>query len=120
MYLLSSLPIISLQVKKLHQDRKLDQLVDKDMRNNFDRIELEEMVQVALLSTQFNPSNRPKMSEVLRMLEGDGLAEKWEASQKVETPRYNNRPFENFPQRYSDFIEESSLVVEAIELSGPR
>lgn len=109
-----------LQVKKLHQDRKLDQLVDKDMRNNFDRIELEEMVQVALLSTQFNPSNRPKMSEVLRMLEGDGLAEKWEASQKVETPRYNNRPFDNFPQRYSDFIEESSLVVEAIELSGPR
>lgn len=107
-------------VKKLHQDRKLDQLVDKDLRNNFDRIELEEMVQVALLCTQFNPSNRPKMSEVLRMLEGDGLAEKWEASQKVETPRYNNRPFDNLPLRYSDFIEESSLVVEAIELSGPR
>lgn len=107
-------------VKKLHQEEKLDVLVDKDLRNIFDRVELEEMVQVALLCTQFNPSNRPKMSEVLRMLEGDGLAEKWEASQqKVETPRY--RPFDNIPpQRYSDFIEESSLVVEAIELSGPR
>lgn len=109
-----------MQVKKLHQEEKLDVLVDKDLRNIFDRVELEEMVQVALLCTQFNPSNRPKMSEVLRMLEGDGLAEKWEASQqKVETPRY--RPFDNIPpQRYSDFIEESSLVVEAIELSGPR
>ncbi|XP_043805617.1 protein NSP-INTERACTING KINASE 3 isoform X3 [Manihot esculenta] len=105
-------------VKKLHQEGKLNVLVDKDLKGNFDRIELAEMVQVALLCTQFNPSHRPKMSEVLKMLEGDGLAEKWEASQKVETPRF--RSFENHPQKYSDFIEESSLVVEAMELSGPR
>ncbi|KAJ4850207.1 Protein NSP-INTERACTING KINASE 3 [Turnera subulata] len=105
-------------VKKLHQDRKLNLMVDKDLRGNFDRVELEEMVQVALLCTQFNPSHRPKMCEVLKMLEGDGLAEKWEASQRVETPRF--RSCENPPQRYSDFIEESSLVVEAMELSGPR
>ncbi|KAM7468657.1 hypothetical protein LguiB_016219 [Lonicera macranthoides] len=106
-------------VKKLHQDGKLNVMVDKELKNNFDRVELEEMVQVALICTQFNPSNRPKMSEVLRMLEGDGLAEKWEASQRAETPRY--RGFENnYPQRYSDYIEESSLVVEAMELSGPR
>ncbi|KAJ6431135.1 hypothetical protein OIU84_018600 [Salix udensis] len=106
------------QVKKLHHDRKLNLMVDKDLRSNFDRIELEEMVQVALLCTQFNPSHRPKMSEVLKMLEGDGLAEKWEASQRAETPRI--RSCENHPQRYSDYIEESSLVVEAMELSGPR
>ncbi|KAG5236228.1 protein NSP-INTERACTING KINASE [Salix suchowensis] len=105
-------------VKKLHHDRKLNLMVDKDLRSNFDRIELEEMVQVALLCTQFNPSHRPKMSEVLKMLEGDGLAEKWEASQRAETPRI--RSCENHPQRYSDYIEESSLVVEAMELSGPR
>lgn len=90
-------------------------MVDKDLKGNFDRIELEEIVQVALLCTQFNPSHRPKMSEVLRMLEGDGLAEKWEASQGVETPK-----FRSCEKRYSDFIEESSLVVEAMELSGPR
>ncbi|KAL3339282.1 hypothetical protein AABB24_028088 [Solanum stoloniferum] len=104
--------------KKLHVEKKLNLMVDKDLKNNFDRIELEEMVQVALLCTQFIPTYRPKMSEVLRMLEGDGLAEKWEASQKVETPRY--RTSENTPKRYSDYIEESSLVVEAMELSGPR
>ncbi|KAK3416784.1 hypothetical protein EUGRSUZ_H02547 [Eucalyptus grandis] len=105
-------------VNKLHKDGKLNQLVDKDLGVNFDRIELEEMVKVSLLCTKFNPLERPKMSEVLRMLEGDGLAEKWEASQKVETPRF--RSCENPTPRYSDFIEESSLVVEAMELSGPR
>ncbi|KAJ6898215.1 LOW QUALITY PROTEIN: hypothetical protein NC652_024893 [Populus alba x Populus x berolinensis] len=103
-------------VKKLHHERKLNLMVDKDLRGNFDKIELEEMV--ALLCTQFNPSHRPKMSEILKMLEGDGLAEKWEASQRVKTPRF--RSCENPPQRYSDYIEESSLVVEAMELSGPR
>lgn len=107
-----------MQVKKLHQDGKLNQMVDKDLKGNFDRVELEEIVQVALLCTQFNPSCRPKMSEVLKMLEGDGLAEKWEASQEVETPRFGSS--ETPPQRYSSFIEESSLVVEAMELSGPR
>ncbi|XP_073132743.1 protein NSP-INTERACTING KINASE 3-like isoform X2 [Henckelia pumila] len=105
-------------VKKLHREGKLNLMVDKDLENNFDRMELHEMVQVALLCTHFNPSHRPKMSEVLRMLEGHGLAEKWEQSQNFETPRY--RSSECRSQRYSDFIEESSLVVEAIELSGPR
>ncbi|XP_042048967.1 protein NSP-INTERACTING KINASE 3-like [Salvia splendens] len=106
-------------VKKLHQEGKLSLMADKDLKNEYDRMELEEMVQVALLCTQFNPLHRPKMSEVLRMLEGDGLAEKWEQSQNNETtPRF--RTIEQPIQRYSDFIEESSLVVEAMELSGPR
>ncbi|CAA3020541.1 NSP-INTERACTING KINASE 3 [Olea europaea subsp. europaea] len=105
-------------VKKLHKDGKLNLMVDKDLKKNFDKVELEEIVQVALLCTHFNPIHRPKMSEVLRMLEGDGLVEKWESSQTVDTPRYHT--FENPSQRYSDFIEESSLVVEAMELSGPR
>ncbi|KAJ8758957.1 hypothetical protein K2173_003195 [Erythroxylum novogranatense] len=105
-------------VKKLHLEGKLNLMVDRDLRGNFDMIELEEMVQVALLCTQFNPIHRPKMSDVLKMLEGDGLAEKWEASQKIETPKL--RSFDYSRQRYSDFIEESSLVTEAMELSGPR
>ncbi|KAF6175953.1 hypothetical protein GIB67_003441 [Kingdonia uniflora] len=63
-------------VKKLHQDGKLHLMVDKDLKNNLDLVVLEEMVQVALLCTQFHPLHSPKMSEVMRMLEGDGLAEK--------------------------------------------
>ncbi|CAN6453179.1 unnamed protein product [Victoria cruziana] len=105
-------------VKKLHQENKLNQMVDKDLKNNFDRVELEEIVQVALLCTQYHPANRPKMSDVLRMLEGDGLAERWEASQRVEAPR--TKTVEKEEHKYLDFVEESSLVVEAMELSGPR
>ncbi|XP_073050050.1 protein NSP-INTERACTING KINASE 2-like [Primulina eburnea] len=106
-------------VKKIHQEKKLDMLVDKDLKNNYDRIELEEMVQVALLCTHYLPSHRPKMSEVVRMLEGDGLAEKWEASQKAEATRCRANEFSS-SERYSDLTDDSSLLVQAMELSGPR
>ncbi|CAA2976930.1 NSP-INTERACTING KINASE 2-like [Olea europaea subsp. europaea] len=106
-------------VKKIHQEKKLDVLVDKDLKNNYDRIELEEMVQVALLCTQYIPSHRPKMSEVVRMLEGDGLAEKWEASQRAESTRCRANEFSS-SERYSDLTDDSSLLVQAMELSGPR
>ncbi|GLU10310.1 hypothetical protein SLE2022_271260 [Rubroshorea leprosula] len=66
-------------VKKIHQEKRVEVLVDKELGNNYDRIEVGEMLQVALLCTQYLPSHRPKMSEVVRMLEGDGLAEKWAA-----------------------------------------
>ncbi|KAL3596961.1 hypothetical protein D5086_008598 [Populus alba] len=106
-------------VKKIHQEKKLEMLVDKDIKGNYDRIELEEMVQVALLSTQYLPSHRPKMSEVVRMLEGDGLAERWEASQRAEATK--SKPHElSSSDRYSDLTDDSSLLVQAMELSGPR
>lgn len=106
-------------VKKLHQEKKLEMLVDKDLKNNYDKIELEEIVQVALLCTQYLPSHRPKMSEVVRMLEGDGLAEKWEASQRTEATRCRANEFSS-SERYSDLTDDSSLLVQAMELSGPR
>lgn len=93
-------------------------LVDKDLRSNYDRIELEEIVRVALLCIQYLPSHRPKMSEVVRMLEGDGLAEKWEASQRAEASRSRANEFSS--ERYSDLTDDSSLFAQAIELSGPR
>ncbi|KAL9273534.1 NSP-INTERACTING KINASE 2-like protein [Drosera capensis] len=106
-------------VKKLHHEKKLDTVVDKDLRNSYDIIELEEMIQVALLCSQFLPSNRPKMSEVVRMLEGDGLAEKWEASQRAESTRCRANEFPS-SERYSDLTDDSSMLVQAMELSGPR
>ncbi|KAF2282754.1 hypothetical protein GH714_043163 [Hevea brasiliensis] len=106
-------------VKKIHQEKKLEMLVDKDLNGNYDRIELEEMVQVALLCTQFLPSHRPKMSEVVRMLEGDGLAERWEASQRLEATKSKPHEFSS-SDRYSDLTDDSSLLVQAMELSGPR
>ncbi|XP_011012715.1 PREDICTED: protein NSP-INTERACTING KINASE 1-like isoform X2 [Populus euphratica] len=106
-------------VKKIHQEKKLEMLVDKDIKGNYDRIELEEMVQVALLSTQYLPNHRPKMSEVVRMLEGDGLAERWEASQRAEATKSKPHEFSS-SDRYSDLTDDSSLLVQAMELSGPR
>lgn len=117
--------IIVVQVKKLHEEKKLELLVDKDLKNKYDRIELEEMIQVALLCTQYLPGHRPKMCEVVRMLEGDGLAERWEASQRVNndaTPNPKcNKPHEfSSSDRYSDLTDDSSLLVQDMELSGPR
>ncbi|KAI4352318.1 hypothetical protein L6164_006582 [Bauhinia variegata] len=106
-------------VKKLHQEKKLELLVDKDLKSNYDRIELEEMVRVALLCTQYLPGHRPKMSEVVRMLEGDGLAERWEASQRAESTKCKPHEFSS-SDRYSDLTDDSSLLVQAMELSGPR
>ncbi|AQK80934.1 hypothetical protein ZEAMMB73_Zm00001d036404 [Zea mays] len=37
------------ELKKMHQEKQLDTLVDKGLESKYDRIELEEMVQVALL-----------------------------------------------------------------------
>uniref|UniRef100_M1AML1 non-specific serine/threonine protein kinase n=1 Tax=Solanum tuberosum TaxID=4113 RepID=M1AML1_SOLTU len=107
-------------VRKIHQEKKLDVLVDKDLRINYDRIELEEMVQVALLSTQYLPGHRPKMSEIVRMLEGDGLAERWEASQKFDgSNKYKTKELSS-SERFSDLTDDSLLLVQAMELSGPR
>lgn len=108
------------QVKKIHQEKKLDILVDKDLKSNYDRIELEEMVQVALLCTQYLPGHRPKMSEIVRMLEGDGLAERWEASQKFDgSNKYKTKELSS-SERFSDLTDDSLLLVQAMELSGPR
>ncbi|AQK90475.1 Protein NSP-INTERACTING KINASE 3 [Zea mays] len=109
-------------VKKLHQEKQLGVMVDKDLGSSYDGVELEEMVQLALLCTQYHPSHRPRMSEVIRMLEGEpGLAERWEASQSnVDTPKSVSS--ELLPPKYVDFAaaDESSLGLEAMELSGPR
>lgn len=68
-----------LQVKGLLENKKLEDLVDNDLKDNYVEDEVESLIQIALLCTQSDPIKRPKMSEVVRMLEGDGpLAERWE------------------------------------------
>ncbi|CAL5001859.1 unnamed protein product [Urochloa decumbens] len=125
-------------VRKVHQEKMLDLLVDQDLGPHYDRIEVAEMVHVALLCTQFQPSHRPKMSEVVRMLEGDGLAEKWEATNRPAAAAachdplgYDHRNDSNGSVFFNDFLHDndSSLssdearsidMVEEMELSGPR
>ena len=75
------------------------------------------IVQVALLCTQASPEDRPAMSEVVRMLEGEGLAERWEEWQHVEVNR--RQDYERL-QRRLGWGEDSVHNQDAIELSGGR
>lgn len=92
-------------------------LVDPDLQTNYIEVEVEQLIQVALLCTQGSPMDRPKMSEVVRMLEGDGLAEKWDEWQKVEVLRQD---IDFLPHLTSDWIVDSTENLHAFELSGPR
>ncbi|CAL9093934.1 unnamed protein product [Musa textilis] len=105
-------------VKGLLKEKKLEMLIDPDLQNNYVDSEVESLIQVALLCTQGSPMERPKMSEVVRMLEGGGLAERWDEWQKVEVVRHEA---EFVPRnRASDWILDSTDNLRAIELSGPR
>ncbi|XP_068647095.1 probable LRR receptor-like serine/threonine-protein kinase At4g30520 [Aristolochia californica] len=116
-------------VKKVHQEKKLDLLVDKESRVQYDKIEVGEMVQVALLCTQYLPAHRPKMSEVVRMLEGDGLAERWEASQKnahkQQSQQKQAADEEHMDDDHSIMLgtihaDDDEQQLDEMELSGPR
>ncbi|XP_050206239.1 LRR receptor kinase BAK1-like [Mercurialis annua] len=104
-------------VKALLKEKKLEMLVDPDLQTNYVDTEVEQLIQVALLCTQSSPMERPKMAEVVRMLEGDGLAERWEEWQKVEVVRQEN---DLAPSRSSEWILDSTENLHAVELSGPR
>ncbi|KAF7820576.1 somatic embryogenesis receptor kinase 2 [Senna tora] len=100
-------------VKGLLKEKKLEMLVDPDLHNNYVEAEVEQLIQVALLCTQGSPMDRPKMSEVVRMLEGDGLAERWDEWQKVEVLR---QEVELAPHPNSDWIVDSTENLHAVEL----
>ncbi|NP_001313795.1 BRASSINOSTEROID INSENSITIVE 1-associated receptor kinase 1-like precursor [Gossypium hirsutum] len=105
-------------VKGLLKDRRLETLVDADLQGNYIDHEVEQLIQVALGCTQGTPMERPKMSEVVRMLEGDGLAERWEEWQKEEMFR---REFNHNHQTNADWIiADSTSYLRPDELSGPR
>nr|XP_012462196.1 unnamed protein product [Gossypium raimondii] len=105
-------------VEGLLKERKLETLVDSDLQGNYIEEEVEQLMQVALLSTQSTPMGRPKMGEVVRMVEGDGLAERWEDWQKRKMfhQEFNNTHHPNVKW----FIPDSTSRILPDELSGPR
>lgn len=104
-------------VKKLQREKKLDAIVDRNLNRNYDGQEVEIMIQVALLCTQSSPEDRPTMSVVVRMLEGEGLAERWEEWQHDEVNR--RQDYERLQRRF-DWGDDSVHNLDAIELSGGR
>ncbi|KAJ6766929.1 LRR RECEPTOR-LIKE SERINE/THREONINE-PROTEIN KINASE-RELATED [Salix purpurea] len=105
-------------VRTLHEEKRLEVLVDRDLKGCFDESELEKAVDLALQCTQSHPNLRPKMSAVLKVLEG--LA----GQPAIEEPQGVSSIGEaracNCPGLCSDAREESSFIIEAMELSGPR
>lgn len=114
---------LNIQVKGLLKEKKLETLVDADMHGNYINEEVEELIQVALLCTQGTAMERPKMSEVVRMLEGDGLAERWEEWQKEEIiqQEFNRNHHENNDWIIAgNALPDSTPNLRPEELSGPR
>lgn len=108
-----------MQVKTLYEDKRLEVLVDRDLKGCYGADELEKTVEVAMHCTQSHPNLRPKMSEVLKVLEsitGQPTA--------VEESQAGNAPCEgrscSFSRNHSCGNGEYSFIIEAMELSGPR
>ncbi|CAN1281470.1 Somatic embryogenesis receptor kinase 1 [Linum perenne] len=104
-------------VKGLVQEKKLEMLVDPDLHNNYVDSEVEQMIQVSLLCTQGPLSDRPKMCDVVTMLEegGDSLAERWDQWEKVQVVVQ-----QEVLQPLHYIIVDSTGNLQAHELSGPR
>jgi len=106
-------------VKALLKEKRLETLVDADLDGNYEEEEVEELIQVALLCTQSSPLERPKMSEVVRMLEGEGLAEKWDKWWQKEDIIQQNFDPSNLHHAYWPLLDSTSNIPPD-ELSGPR
>ncbi|WCJ27229.1 Leucine-rich repeat protein kinase family protein [Euphorbia peplus] len=105
-------------VRTLYEEKRLEVIVDRDLRGCYDGVELETAVELALQCTQSHPNLRPKMSEVLKVLQG--LA----GQSGTEDPQFVSNTYDartcSFSRNYSDIHEEHSFIIEAMELSGPR
>ncbi|CAM8898926.1 unnamed protein product [Rhodiola kirilowii] len=105
-------------VKTLQEEKRLEMLVDRDLKGHYDAEELENMVELALMCTQSHPNLRPKMSQALKVLED--MADLAQSGDVVETDCGSEARGFSFSRNYSVGHEESSFSMEPIELSGPR
>lgn len=84
----------------------------------YDAKEVETILQVAMLCTQSSPEDRPSMTQVVSMLQGIGLSERWAEWEQVEQVTTNE-----FSLMSHNFIwpqHDSTLAQQAIQLSQAR
>lgn len=103
-------------IKKLLRETRITDIVDPNLAV-YDAKEVETMLQVALLCTQGSPENRPKMGEVIHMLRGQGLVERWAEWEQIEEVRVQE--FSRMSHQFA-WGEDSTLDQEAIQLSRAR
>lgn len=103
-------------IRKLLRENRLNDIVDRNL-NTYDSKEVETMVQVALLCTQSAPEDRPTMAQVVKMLQGVDLAERWAEWEELEEVRQLEVSL--VPHQFA-WGEDSSTDQEAIQLSNAR
>lgn len=92
----------------------MDDIVDRNLKS-YDLEEVKTIVQVALLSTQSLPEDRPTMAQVVKLLQGVGLAERWTKWEE----QARNQELLLMSRQYA-WAEDSSVDQEAIQLSKAR
>lgn len=105
-------------IKKLLRERRLHDIVDSNLKA-YDPKEVEMIVQVALLCTQNAPEDRPRMAEVVKMLQGVGLADRWAEWERLEEARNQELQMSLMTHRFA-WMDESMDEQEAMQLSAAR
>lgn len=105
-------------IKKLLTEKRLHDIVDSNLKA-YDPKEVEMIVQVALLCTQTAPENRPKMAEVVKMLQGVGLTERWAEWETLEEARNQELQLSLMKHQLA-WMDESMDEQEAMQLSAAR
>ncbi|KAF3337631.1 putative LRR receptor-like serine/threonine-protein kinase [Carex littledalei] len=107
-------------INLLPRENRLEAIIDPKLNGMYDSQGAEMLIQVALRCTQTSPERRPAMSEVVRKLQGEGLAESWEELQEVQVT--HRLTFEIDQRRRNCLIngDESLYIPDAIELSYGR
>ncbi|KAM7513863.1 hypothetical protein LguiA_003446 [Lonicera macranthoides] len=103
-------------IKKLLREKRVVDIVDENLKN-YDPKEVETIIRVALLCTQSSPEERPTMVQVVNMLQGESLAERWAEWEQLEQIR--SQEFSLMSHQFV-WAEESTLEQEAIQLSQAR
>ncbi|KAL9460949.1 hypothetical protein AB3S75_004024 [Citrus x aurantiifolia] len=103
-------------IRKLLREDRLNDIVDRNL-DTYDSKEVETMVQVALLCTQSTPEDRPTMAQVVKMLQGVDLADRWAEWEELEEVRQQEVSL--VPHQFA-WREDSSIDQEAIQLSNAR
>ena len=102
-----------LQVWKLHQEDKLIEIVDHKLTLDADKkMEVQRVINVALLCLQQLDERRPTMAQVVAMLQGDqfdGIIEDLETSDSMETSL-----LANFPGHFN--LQDLTLTMERDEI----
>lgn len=96
----------------LKDENRLEEVVDRNLEQNYNMEEVGMMIKIALLCTQSQPEERPAMSDIVRMLEGEGQNQRWEDWQNLERNHEIGRKM-----RWED---DSTCHQDPMELSGGR